>query len=362
MLNCEPLGDTESDMKRLVNVDDYREAWRLEDAGDGWIAYREEVDYYCPPDVIGFDRDMEDGGVCGLSDTELKLCGFLFEIQPDRPKVDLRDAYEYAKRAGIRVEEGPTDMPLDPVTKDMLDHEPYLLKDSEAGGLWKHLRKNVRLEYALFVYSLHRQKWAGKWVKMTNRVLLELDRHHLDVSHLRTLRRIDPLSVDRARAYKKAAVQVPKRLRETLRRLEKVTSEELAVSSVARPALEQQLVEYRSFLEEYKQRRERRFETFAEHHFETLAGELKGLLREPRGRPTLENLARRSSKAVFVGLTDELRGHGISMRKSTLLAGQIVHLLFPNERISDGANPFEKAFGKNVLNEYKYAKESLRSV
>ena len=359
----EICGQKQQELKKLANVDDYREAWRLGDAGDGWIAYREEVDYYCPPDVIGFDRDMADGGVCGLSDTELELSGFLFEIQPDRPEVDLRDAHEYARRAGIRVEEGPTDVPLDPVTKDMLDHEPYLLKDSEAGGLWKRLRKNARLEYALLVYGLHRQKWAGKWVGMTNRVLLELDKHDLDVSRLRTLKRIDAMSIERARAYKKAAARVPMRLRETLRRLEKVTSEGLAVSSAARPALEQQLVEYRSFLEEYKQRRERRFETFAEHHFETLAGEFKGLLDEPRGRPTLKNLARRVSKAVFMELADELiHTHGVSLIKSTLLAGQITCLLFPNERVTGKTEPFEKTFAKQALNEYKYAKASLPSV
>ena len=350
-------------MKRLNTVDDYREAWCLQDAGNGWIAYRKELDYWCPSDVIGFDRDAMDGGVSSMSDTETHLAGFLYAIQPNKEEPDLSDMYEYAARKGLSIVGETGSCSRSPATADMLSHEAYLLEDAEAGDLWARLREENRLQYALLVFCLHRQKWAKKWVQMTNGILLELDKHRLDMSRLRTLQRIDPLSIERAQEYKAAAARVPKRLLGTLRHLEGAASRESAMSSTARTAIEQELVEYRSFLEEYEQRRKRRFETLAKHHFETLAGPFKNLLEESRGRPSLRNLARRVSKAVFVELTDEfIYSHDISIGKSTLLAAQITSLLFPKERITTRTTPFQKTYGKNALNEYKYAKESLPSV
>jgi hypothetical protein len=351
------------DTKKLVNADDYREAWRLQDAKEGWIAYREDADYYCPPDVIGFDGDQFDGGVSGVSDTELRLVGFLSAIQPNRVKADLNDVYAYAKRKGLTVEGGSTDLPLDLTTKDMLDHEPYVLEDPKVGELWKRLRNKDRLQYAMLLYGLHRQKWGANWVRMTNRILLELDGHGLDVCRLRTLKRIDPLSIERARKYKRLAVLVPKRLRETLKLLEQIGSEESALPPAARAAVGRPLEEYRSFLDEYKQRRKRRFDMLAEHHFREIAGRFKVLLREPRGHPRIENLARRVAKAVFVELADEMiQTYKFSTIKATRLAGQITCLLFPTERVTGSTKPFERTYAKKALNEYKYAKKSLESV
>jgi hypothetical protein len=304
-----------------------------------------------------------DGGVGGMSDTETRLAGFLFAIQPDRKKPDLSDAIEYAKREGFRIVGDPDEFPVSPMTKDMLDHERYLLEDPDAGNLWRHLRKEARFEYALLLYCLYRQRWAAKLVKMTNQLLLELDKNGLRINLLRTLRRIDPLSIERAREYKVAAARVPKRLRGTLKHLEDVTTEDSPLSSTARAALKQQVVDYRSFLKDYRQRRKHRFEKLAEYHFQSMAGKLKSLLDDSRGRPSLTNLARRASKAVFVELADELiHKHDVSISKSTLLAGQITCLLFTSERVTKKTDPFDKAYGKKALNEYKYAKESLGSV
>ena len=347
-------------IKKLLTVDDYQEAWRMQDLGEGWIAYRKDVDFYCPPDVIGFDRERMDGGVGGLSDTETILSPFLIEIQSKTNKQDLSDVYEYAKKTGIQVTGKSATLPLSPMTKDMIDHEQYLLEDPEAGHLWLQLREKARMSYAVLVYSLHRQKWAKNWVQMINKVLLKLEKQGLGLSQLRALGRIDLLSIERAREYKTMATHVPKRLHHPLKRLEQVTAEDSAVSSAARAKLEEQHLEYKSFLEEYKRRRKLRFETLAEYHFQAIAGKFKGLLKEPRGRPSLTNLSKRVVKAVFVELADELiQTYGMSLMKSTLIAGQISSLLFPDERVTKKAKPFDSTFGKLALNEYKYAKKSL---
>jgi hypothetical protein len=350
-------------VKKLITVDDYREAWRLQDAGNGWITYRNEVDLYCPSDVIGFKRDLMDGGVGGLSETEKRLAGFLFELQPNRKRPDLGDTYEYARRKGYGIVGNPDELPVSRMTRDILDHEHYLLKDSDTGRLWQHLRKHARFEYALLVYSLYRQRWAAKWVRLANQILVELDKHNLDFSSLRTVRRVDPLSIERAREFKLAANRVPKRLRRTLKRLEAITAEDTPLSTTIRAELEKHLEVYKSFVKDYRQHRRRRFETLSEYYFQAIAGRLKGLLDERRGRPSLSNLGRRASKAVFVELADELiEMHSVSMRKATLLAGQITCLLFPKERVKKGTGAFDGTYAKKVLDEYKYAKESLNSV
>jgi hypothetical protein len=153
------------DMKKLLTVDDYVEAWRLMDAGEGWIAYKKDVDYFCPPDVIGFDRDQMGGGVGGISDAELRLAGFLYAIQPRDSEPDLSDVIEFAKAEGIPVVESPT-VPKSAPVEDMLTREHVLLDDPEVGDLWKHLRANDRLSYALFLRSLRRQGWTKKWIHL----------------------------------------------------------------------------------------------------------------------------------------------------------------------------------------------------
>jgi hypothetical protein len=101
----------------------------------------------------------------------------------------------------------------------------------------------------------------------------------------------------------------------------------------------------------------------AEHHFREIAGRFKVLLREPRGHPRIENLARRVAKAVFVELADEMiQTYKFSTIKATRLAGQITCLLFPTERVTGSTKPFERTYAKKALNEYKYAKKSLESV
>ena len=330
------------DIKKLLTVDDYEEAWRLQDARKGWITYRKDVDYFCPADMMGFDRDRVDGGVLGLSATESRLSGFLFAIQPESKEARFKD------------------FPQSPTTKDMLSHETYLLEDAEAGNLWARLREEDRLLYALLVYCLHRQKWAKNWTRMTHEILRQLNKCGLAIGRLRALQRIDPLAIERARDYKGAAAVVPSRLTKTLRFLRAATHDDSAVAPKARAVMETQATEFASFLETYKQRRKARCETIAKSHFDEMAGEFKKLLDEPRGRATLDNLARRVSKTVFVETADELiHVHEISTRKSTLLAGQITCLLFPEERLTGKTKPFDKGYAKNALNEYKYAKQSL---
>jgi len=353
---------TRLEQMRLQTVDDYRAAWRCTDAGKGWIAYRDDVDFLCPPDVLGFDDDIWDGGV-GHSVTEARLVGFLFVLQQqdEVPRPAVVD--ENASKAGVP---GAAGLLTDEI-RSMLEHEPHLFDHSDAGPAWRRLREGNRLLYATFVHALERergdqnQKWGKRWVDLASKLLCELDEAKVGV--LRTLNRFDPLLIERAWEYKAAAERVPARLLRPLKLLSELAESDSVTSTATRRRLEKELHAYEAFLAEYKRRRKQRFDEIADDDFQTIAGAHKNLLIDPRGTPSHDRLAERAVKAVFVSLADELINvYGVSERKAARLAGQVTCLLFPDTQERSGVDPFGKHYAKSVLNEYRYAKESRPSV
>jgi len=338
-----------SELRELQTTDDYHTAWRRADAGEGWIAYRHDYDYLCSPGVIAFDDDIWDGGV-GFCATETHLAGFLFALQQqDRVPGSDESAYEFPPRGEM--------------VKDMLDHEVYLLDDPVAGSAWRRLRKEKRLLYASFVYSLYRQKWAKKWVQLASMTIGALDAAGVRVDHLRTVRRVDPLMLGRARKYKADAGHVPARLLRPLKAFRELAKSDSAVSSSARTALKKEMREYEKFLVEYRRRRNSRFSEIAEDDFLTVAGLHGNLLSDSRGQPSPDVLVQRAVKAVAISLTDELvNDYGISERKAAPLAARVASLLFIDAKPNARIKPFDRAYAKKAVNDYRYAKRPRPSV
>jgi hypothetical protein len=249
------------------------------------------------------------------------------------------------------------------MAKDMLEHEPHLLNHPAAGHTWHRLRHENRLLYATFVFSLHKELWAKKWVEMASKLMRELEEAKVPVARLRCLRHVDPLAIERARDYKTAATFVPPRLLRPLKAFTELARSDSAISAGSRSTLKEEMHAYETFLAEYRRRRRPRFDEIADDDLRTAAGKRVDLLEDPRGQPSHRNLAERAVKAVFVSLTDEfINSYGVSERKAARLADRVALLLFGGVHAKSGVEPIGKDRAKNALNTYRYAKKSRPSV